>query len=362
MMLHQTVGLSRLVATFLLLAPFASASQLSIGAAQDSTIYAESGSVANGSGSFLFSGKNSMSNTRRALLRFDLASTLPAGSTITSVQLVLHVSQAQAGAFAQHVQRVNASWGEGASDAPGAEGSGTAASPNDATWTERFFGASMPWTTPGGDFTASASTSVLVDGIGTYTFPSTAALVADAQSMLDAPALNFGWILRDDEATASSAKRFDSRQNIDPTLQPQLVVVFDLPCLAPTTYCTAAPNSASPSGAHMGSIGSPSVSTNSFILTATGVPANTLAIFYFGPTQQSVPFGNGVRCVGGSQRRLGVHATAGGGLQQQLDFTLAPANGIAAGTTWNFQLWYQDPAGGGAGFNLSDGLNVTFCQ
>ena len=34
---------------------------------------------------------------------------------------------------------------------------------------------------------------------------------------------------------------------------------------------------------------------------------------------------------------------------------------ISAGSTWNFQFWYRDPAGGGAGFNLSDGLQLTFC-
>jgi hypothetical protein len=56
-----------------------------------------------------------------------------------------------------------------------------------------------------------------------------------------------------------------------------------------------------------------------------------------------------------------VHGTATGSVQQALDFTLAPASDIAVGTTWYFQLWYQDPAAGGAGFNLSDGLSVTFC-
>ena len=29
--------------------------------------------------------------------------------------------------------------------------------------------------------------------------------------------------------------------------------------------------------------------------------------------------------------------------------------------TWNFQFWYRDPQGGPAGFNFSDGLEVTFC-
>jgi hypothetical protein len=29
--------------------------------------------------------------------------------------------------------------------------------------------------------------------------------------------------------------------------------------------------------------------------------------------------------------------------------------------TWNFQFWYRDPLGGPAGFNFSDGLEVTLC-
>jgi len=34
---------------------------------------------------------------------------------------------------------------------------------------------------------------------------------------------------------------------------------------------------------------------------------------------------------------------------------------IDAGETWYFQNWYRNPAGGGAGFNLSDALQTPFC-
>jgi hypothetical protein len=36
--------------------------------------------------------------------------------------------------------------------------------------------------------------------------------------------------------------------------------------------------------------------------------------------------------------------------------------GFQPGTSWNFQFWYRNPAGGGAGFNLSDALHVDFAQ
>lgn len=38
--------------------------------------------------------------------------------------------------------------------------------------------------------------------------------------------------------------------------------------------------------------------------------------------------------------------------------TCAPP--IVPGSAHRFQAWYRDPAGGGAGFNLSDGLEVVF--
>jgi hypothetical protein len=38
-----------------------------------------------------------------------------------------------------------------------------------------------------------------------------------------------------------------------------------------------------------------------------------------------------------------------------------PTGLVAPGSTWYFQAWFRDPAAGGAAFNLSDGLAVTFC-
>jgi hypothetical protein len=33
---------------------------------------------------------------------------------------------------------------------------------------------------------------------------------------------------------------------------------------------------------------------------------------------------------------------------------------VAVGDTWFFQYWYRDVAAGASGFNLSNGLAVTF--
>ena len=36
------------------------------------------------------------------------------------------------------------------------------------------------------------------------------------------------------------------------------------------------------------------------------------------------------------------------------------AGTMTPGSTWHFQAWFRDPAGGGAFFDLSDGLTITF--
>ena len=77
---------------------------------------------------------------------------------------------------------------------------------------------------------------------------------------------------------------------------------------------------------------------------------------------------DGFRCVRGGTFRLSpvTQADPQGHVVRPVDFTAPPANSgpgmIAAGDLWNFQLWCCDPANNGAGFNLSDGLAVSFCQ
>ena len=129
-----------------------------------------------------------------------------------------------------------------------------------------------------------------------------------------------------------------------------------------TRYCDGAANSAGP-GARMLVEGSTVVSDNDVTLRAAGCPAGVSGLFCFGSARTRAPFGDGSRCVGGTVRR--VHPpvpTDGAGLAVSvLDLTAPPAAGwIAPGSTWAFQLWYQDAAAMGSGFNLSDGLEVAF--
>jgi FtsP/CotA-like multicopper oxidase with cupredoxin domain len=209
------------VAALAALTAGAAADVVTLVPAADNTMWENpEGGISNGIGQYMFVGTSSPGQVRRALVRFD-TSAIPPGSVINSVQLKLYMSRTIAGATPVTVHRALAQWGEGTSAASGNEGGGAVASVNDATWTHRLHPL-FPWGNQGGDFIATASSTLSVGGIGLYTF-SGAGLTADVQSWVDIPANNFGWVLRGNEATDSTAKRFDTRQG---PVVPQLVVNF----------------------------------------------------------------------------------------------------------------------------------------
>lgn len=136
----------------------------------------------------------------------------------------------------------------------------------------------------------------------------------------------------------------------------------------PERYCNAGPNSVGP-GAEFDWHGTTSIGRNDLVLGARGCPDGQASRFFYGPTMEQVPFGDGLRCVGSGGLglfRLGPAARigAGGRIERALDLAARPASSgpgrIDPGSTWYFQFWYRDPAFGGFGFNLSDGLRVIF--
>jgi len=144
------------------------------------------------------------------------------------------------------------------------------------------------------------------------------------------------------------------------------VTGIDLPCGA-FTYCEAVPHSAG-GPASIGWTGSTSFVANSFGLTSTDAIPGGSGLFFYGQNKIQAAFGDGFRCAGGMTFRLNppVSADGAGVAMRALDFTLPPlasGNGaVLPGSTWNFQHWFRDTMGvGGSGFNLSDGLSVTFC-
>ena len=201
----------------------AQADVVNIPASKDNTLYevapsqlGQGGPPSNGAGVSFFAGRNNNPkgpSIRRGVIAFDVAAAIPAGSTINSVELVLNMVQTTAGPETIALHALTADWGEGTSNATsGGGGGGAPATAGDATWLHTFYPGSF-WTAPGGDFSATVSGSQTVDGIGPYTWGSTAQMVTEVQGWLDSPAGNFGWILIGNEATTVTSKRFESRES-----------------------------------------------------------------------------------------------------------------------------------------------------
>jgi len=148
---------------------------------------------------------------------------------------------------------------------------------------------------------------------------------------------------------------------VDPT-QLYLTLRFG-PVGAVESYCQATVTS-SGAAARMAAFGSLSVARNEFSLGVSGGPAGQNGLFFYASGRVEIPFGDGFLCAGGGQLfRLNPPQVmgAGGAALRRVDFGVPPAAGsITPGSSWNFQFWFRDPAAGGAGFNLSDGLGVTF--
>ncbi len=119
--------------------------------------------------------------------------------------------------------------------------------------------------------------------------------------------------------------------------------------------CEVGPNS-SGNPALMSFSGSLSIATNNFTVNAFELPHNQFYIFFHGPNQTELPFGNGSLCIAAPQTRLTppVKASATGLASRLVDISGFPVGDMS------FQCWFRDPPAGGAFFDLSDRLKVTF--
>ena len=203
--------------------------EVQIGAAKDNTLYESvPDSLSNGLGAHFFVGRTNAAGSfkiRRGLIAFNIASNIPAGSSIQSVVLILSMNKTISGDQTVSLHKLTADWGEGTSKAAFGEGMGAPATNNDATWLHRFYN-SILWTTAGGDFNSLASASTTVGVIAFYTFGSTSQMVADVQDWLDNSGNNFGWILIGNESDSITTKRFSSKQDTSETSWPVLSVTY----------------------------------------------------------------------------------------------------------------------------------------
>ena len=255
----------------------ASAAMISINPSKDNTLYqynSGEGDLSNALGNHFFTGTTVFGEIRRGVLAFDIAGNIPPGSTITAVTLSMNMSRTVDGtARTTELHKLLADWGEGTSHAPGEEGSGAPATPNDATWRHRFFD-TIFWTTQGGDFSPTVSASQSVFLVGQYMW-SSAQMIADVQSWLDDPASNFGWLVLGDESTSPTAKRFDTRESASP---PVLTIVYTEPTQSPTPTATTTPTSTptlTPSSTPTATATASHTPTGTPTFTPTSTPTST---------------------------------------------------------------------------------------
>jgi hypothetical protein len=196
---------------------------ISIHPIQDSSIYSENNN-SNAKGG-LFAGETARGALRRALLEFNIAgSGIPAGAIINSVTLGLTQTKnnhGQATTFELHP--LSKAWSEGTSNGTGQGGFPTL---GDATWNFRLYNSSA-WTSHGGDFGSTSGTATIGTLETTYSFSSQAGMVADVQHWLNAPASNFGWLLRaaSESPGFTTAREFGSRES-SLAQQPVLTINF----------------------------------------------------------------------------------------------------------------------------------------
>jgi subtilisin-like proprotein convertase family protein len=127
-------------------------------------------------------------------------------------------------------------------------------------------------------------------------------------------------------------------------------------------------NSGNPSGASLTATGSPTADT--VVMTQTGELATSTSIFLQGTANipAGISFGDGVRCAGGTLKRLYVKSAVGGTVSaptggdpsiQTQSATLGDP--IAPGSTRYYQVYYRDPASAtGANFNVGNALAMQY--
>ena len=151
---------------------------------------------------------------------------------------------------------------------------------------------------------------------------------------------------------------------------PPLIAIPFCPCPPPgvcgNPYTPGGCMNSTGLGALLSASGSSSIVLDDLVLTVSQLPPFQFGIIFTGGSALGgVPFGDGLRCVGGGICRLGIQNSGATGTMN-FSGVVGALSGTscaipAAGGTRYFQAWNRDPGGPCmSGFNLSNAMEVTF--
>ena len=142
--------------------------------------------------------------SRRVIIHFDLSS-IPSGSVINSATLKLTETATYGSTRTIAVHKLTTSWSEAS-----------------ATW-------NSPWTTTGGDYNATASTTTSISWTGVLKTDNWT-LTSDVNSFVNGGATNYGWLLKDNaEDNTQEYWRFAPKEYATAASRPILTVDYTAP-------------------------------------------------------------------------------------------------------------------------------------
>lgn len=117
-------------------------------------------------------------------------------------------------------------------------------------------------------------------------------------------------------------------------------------------------------GALLAGSGTADVAADTFVLTASGMPASASALFFQGNLMAAggvgLVFGDGLRCAVGGILRLQTVIADGSG-NASTSVLISVKGGVSSGSVQTYQCWYRDPSGPcGALSNTTNGWMQTW--
>ena len=157
----------------------------------------------------------------RSMVKFDLSS-IPSNAIISSAIYSLVKVGGSNTSLSTSVHQVTNDWTEGAGGCGGTAGI--------VNWNKRM--TSTDWNTPGGDFNATAESSIAIAGNGTYSWGVTNLV----QNWVGGSSANYGFITKYTTENVNAQKDFGSSENSTLESRPSLTITYTIPGNLSTTF------------------------------------------------------------------------------------------------------------------------------